>query len=359
MPFGRTTLSKFLIQQLHDMPDHGKLAGLLVDVAAAIKAISAMTARGALGASHGAAAARNASGDEQQPLDVLSNETMLRHCEWGGLVAGMASEELEAPYQLPAEYARGPYLLLFDPLDGSSNIDVNVSVGTIFSVLRYAGSEPPTENDYLQKGTEQVAAGYAIYGPATMLVLTVGKGTHGFTLDREIGNFILTHSNLRIPEDTSEFAINTSNERFWEPPVKRYVEECKAGKTGIRARDFNMRWIASMVAEAHRILMRGGVFMYPKDTKDPTKAGRLRLLYEANPVGMVIEQAGGMASTGRGRILEAVPTELHQRVPVILGSKNEVARIERYHHEYDRGEDKPFVSPLFGERSLFRPEARL
>jgi fructose-1,6-bisphosphatase len=358
MHLGRTTLSKFLIQQLHDVPDHGKLAGLLVDVAAAIKAISAMTARGPLGASYGAAAARNASGDEQQPLDVEANETMLRHCEWGGLVAGMASEELEAPYALPAEYARGPYLLLFDPLDGSSNIDVNVSVGTIFSVLKHTGDAAPAEQDYLQKGTEQVAAGYAIYGPATMLVLTVGKGTHGFTLDREIGNFILTHSNLRIPEDTGEFAINTSNERFWEPPVKRYVEECKAGKTGIRGRDFNMRWIASMVAEAHRILMRGGVFMYPKDTKDPTKSGRLRLMYEANPIGMVIEQAGGMASTGRGRILEVVPTELHQRVPVILGSKNEVARIERYHHEYDRGEDKPFVSPLFNERSLYRPEAR-
>ncbi|MGE5338864.1 MAG: class 1 fructose-bisphosphatase [Gemmatimonadota bacterium] len=358
MPFGRTTLSKFLIQQLHDVPDHGKLAGLLVDVAAAIKAISAMTARGALGASLGVAAARNASGDEQQPLDVLSNELMLRHCEWGGLVAGMASEEIEAPYALPAEYPRGPYLLVFDPLDGSSNIDVNMSVGTIFSVLKHAGDEAPAEKDYLQRGTEQVAAGYAIYGPATMLVLTVGKGTHGFTLDREIGNFILTHSDLRIPEDTSEFAINTSNERFWEPPVKRYVEECKAGKTGIRARDFNMRWIASMVAEAHRILMRGGVFMYPKDTKDPTKAGRLRLMYEANPIAMVIEQAGGMASTGRGRILEVAPTELHQRVPVILGSKNEVERIERYHHEYDRGEDKPFVSPLFNERSLYRPEAR-
>ncbi len=358
MHLGRTTLSKFLIQQLHDVPDHGKLAGLLVDVAAAIKAISAMTARGALGASYGAAAARNASGDEQQPLDLEANETMLRHCEWGGLVAGMASEELEAPYRLADEYARGPYLLVFDPLDGSSNIDVNVSVGTIFSVLKHVGSDAPTEQDYLQKGTEQVAAGYAIYGPATMLVLTVGKGTHGFTLDREIGNFILTHSSLRIPEDTSEFAINTSNERFWEPPVARYVEECKAGKTGIRGRDFNMRWIASLVAEAHRILMRGGVFMYPKDTKDPAKAGRLRLMYEANPIGMVIEQAGGMASTGRGRILEVAPTELHQRVPVILGSKNEVARIERYHHEYDRGEDKPFISPLFNERSLYRPEAR-
>jgi len=362
MHLGRTTLSKFLIQQLHDRNDAGKLAALLVDVAAAIKAIAAMTSRGALlksaGASLGANAAHNAAGDGQTTLDIESNQALLSHCEWGGLVAGMASEELAAPYALPSEYARGPYLLVFDPLDGSSNIDVNVSVGTIFSVLQHAGTDAPTEKDFLQKGTEQAAAGYAIYGPATMLVLTVGKGTHGFTLDREIGNFILTHSNLRIPEDASEFAINSSNERFWEPPVQRYVTECKAGKTGIRARDFNMRWIASMVAEVHRILVRGGVFMYPKDTKDPARPGRLRLMYEANPLGMVIEQAGGMASTGRGRILEVSPQELHQRVPVILGSKNEVARIERYHHEYDRGEDKPFVSPLFNERSLYRPEAR-
>ena len=205
----------------------------------------------------------------------------------------------------------------------------------------------------------QVAAGYAIYGPSTMLVLTVGLGTHGFTLDREIGNFILTHPNLRIAEDTSEFAINTSNERFWEPPVARYVSECKAGKTGIRGRDFNMRWIASLVAEVHRILMRGGVFMYPRDAKDPQRPGRLRLLYEANPIAMVVEQAGGLASTGRGRVLEVAPLTLHERIPLVLGSKNEVARIERYHRDHDTGQDQPYVSPLFNERSLYRPEARV
>ena len=187
-----------------------------------------------------------------------------------------------------------------------------------------------------------------------MLVLTVGKGTHGFTLDREVGNFILTHPNIRIPVDTSEFAINTSNERFWEPPVQRYIAECKAGKTDIRGKDFNMRWIASMVAEVHRILMRGGVFMYPKDTKDPSKPGRLRLMYEANPMGMVIEQAGGFASTGRGRILDVIPDQIHQRIPVILGSLNEVERIERYHQEYDSGSDQKYSSPLFKERSLFQ-----
>jgi fructose-1,6-bisphosphatase I / sedoheptulose-1,7-bisphosphatase len=284
---------------------------------------------------------------------------MIRSCEWGGLVAGMASEELEHPYPVPSEYTRGRYLLVFDPLDGSSNTDVNVSVGTIFSVLRHDTAAPPAASDYLQPGRRQVAAGYAIYGPATMLVVTVGKGTHGFTLDREIGNFILTHPNLKIPTDTSEFAINTSNARFWEPPVHRYVTECQAGKTGDRARDFNMRWIASMVAEVHRILMRGGVFMYPRDTKDPGKPGRLRLLYEANPISLLVEQAGGRATTGRERLLEVMPESLHQRVPLILGSHSEVERIERYHVEHASGADRPFSSPLFNERSMFRPEARL
>lgn len=359
MQFGRTTLSKFLIQQLHDRADAGKLAGLLIDVAAAVKAIAALTARGALVGTGEVVAAANASGDEQKPLDLIANDALMRSCEWGGQLAGMTSEELEAPYIIPGAYERGPYLLAFDPLDGSSNIDVNVSVGTIFSVLKFGGAGEPAAGDFLQPGAAQVAAGYAIYGPCTMLVLTVGLGTHGFTLDREIGNFILTHPNLTITEDTSEFAINSSNERFWEPPVARYVAECKAGKTGIRGRDFNMRWIASMVAEVHRILMRGGVFMYPRDTKDPGKPGRLRLLYEANPIAMVVEQAGGLASTGRGRIMEATPQQLHERIPVILGSRNEVARIERYHRDFDTGQDQPYVSPLFNERSLYRPEARV
>ena len=354
MHLGRTTLSKFLIQQLQDVDDHGKLAALLVDVAAAVKAISAMTAKGALGGYLGAVDSTNVQGEQQKKLDVLANNAMVTATEWGGLVAGLASEELDDPYVIPENFARGPYLLIFDPLDGSSNTDVNVSVGTIFSVLRHAGDAQPAVGDYLQPGTRQVAAGYAIYGPATMLVITVGKGTHGFTLDREVGNFILTHRDLAIPEDTSEFAINTSNARFWEPPVHRYVTECQAGRAGERGRDFNMRWIASMVAEVHRILMRGGVFMYPKDTKDPGKPGRLRLMYEANPISMLIEQAGGASSTGRGRLMEVAPEQLHQRVPVILGSRNEVLRIERYHAEHARGEDQPYESPLFNERSLFR-----
>ncbi|GAC1624256.1 MAG: class 1 fructose-bisphosphatase [Nevskia sp.] len=353
MYLGRTTLSKFLIEQLHEVDDGGQLAGLLVDVAAAVKSIAAMTAKGALGGFHGSIDNTNVQGEIQKKLDVLSNDAVIQACEWGGMLAGMLSEELEAPYEIPSQFKRGRYLLSFDPLDGSSNIDVNVSVGTIFSVLVHDKPTAPAVEDFLQEGRRQVAAGYAIYGPATMLVITVGKGTHGFTLDREIGNFILTHENLRIPEDTSEFAINTSNERFWEPPVMRYVDECKAGKTGVRGRDFNMRWIASMVAEVHRILMRGGVFMYPRDTKNQGRAGRLRLLYEANPIAFVIEQAGGAASIGRGPILDLPATEPHQRVAVIIGSKHEVERIERYHAEYDSGTDQPYVSPLFKERSLY------
>ncbi|EHR69077.1 fructose-1,6-bisphosphatase [Burkholderiales bacterium JOSHI_001] len=356
MHLGRTTLSKFLIQQLKGIPDAGDLGALLVDVAAAVKAIAAMTAKGALGGYLGALDSENVQGETQKKLDVLANEALIRSVEWGGLVAGMASEENDEPIAVPGEFERGKFLLVFDPLDGSSNTDVNVSVGTIFSVLRHDAAAAPTTADYLQPGRQQVAAGYAIYGPATMLVLTVGHGTHGFTLDREIGNFILTHPDLQIPEDTSEFAINSSNARFWEPPVHRYVTECQAGKSGERARDFNMRWIASMVAEVHRILMRGGVFMYPKDTKDPSKPGRLRLMYEANPIGFLVEQAGGAITTGRQGVLDVKPEGLHQRVPVILGSKNEVRRIERYHVEFDQGLDKPFVSPLFNERSLFRAQ---
>ena len=359
MYLGRTTLSKFLIQQLTDIPGARDLGALLVDVAAAVKAISAMTAKGALGGYLGEHDGKNVQGETQHKLDVLAHEVMVRSCEWGGLLAGMVSEELEHPYPVPVEYARGRYLLMFDPLDGSSNTDVNVSVGTIFSVLRHDETELPGVADSLPRGEQQVAAGYAIYGPATMLVISAGKGTHGFTLDREIGNFILTHPNLQIPADTGEFAINTSNARFWEPPVHRYVAECQAGKSGIRGRDFNMRWIASLVAEVHRILMRGGVFMYPRDSKDKSKPGRLRLLYEANPISLLVEQAGGRATTGNQRLMEVKPESLHQRVGLILGSRNEVERIERYHAEYESGADRPFSSPLFNERSLFRPETRL
>ena len=353
MRYGRTTLSKFIIEEQRKLEGGAELIALVNDIQTACKYIASAVARGALTGAAGPTGIVNVQGEDQKRLDLIANDIMLRSCEWGGYLAGMASEELEAPYPIPARYPRGRYLLVFDPLDGSSNLDVNVTVGTIFSVLRAPdGIIDPRPEDFLQPGTEQVCAGYALYGPAAMIVLTLGTGVHGFTLEPEIGAYILTHPNLAIAADTHEFAVNASNQRFWEPPVKRYVEECVAGKTGPRAKDFNMRWIASMVAEVHRILMRGGLFMYPKDTNDPGKPGRLRLLYEANPMAMLIEQAGGAASTGRGRILEVTPASLHQRVPVILGSKNEVARLERYHAEFDRG-DVAFSSPLFNERSLF------
>lgn len=365
MQDGRTTLSKFLIDTLDRQPVAGTapetagLSALLIDVAAAIKSISAMLTKGALGGNYGSAQTVNTHGEEQKKLDVATNEIFVQQCEWDGLLAAMVSEEMENVYPIPQGYPRGDYLLAFDPLDGSSNIDINGVVGSIFSVLRHRGStndEPVSDDAFLRPGHEQVAAGYAVYGPSTMLVLSVGNGTHGFTLERDIGNFVLTHSNIRIPEDTVEFAINASNERFWEPPVRRYVQECKDGRSGCRSEDFNMRWIASMVAEVHRILMRGGVFMYPRDSKTPAMEGRLRLLYEANPMSFLVEQAGGASITGRERILDVAPRTLHGRVPVILGSKNEVERIGRYHGEYDRGEDKPYTSPLFGRRSLFLPD---
>jgi len=351
---GRTTISKFVIEQLRDQDNHSELSALMVDVAAAVKSISSMVARGSLGGYLGALESGNSHGETQKKLDVLTNEAILQHCEWGGQLAGMASEEMDEPYQIPDEYPCGRYLLIFDPLDGSSNIDVNVSVGTIFSIYDTGRAHAARFDDYMRTGREQVAAGYAVYGPSTMLVLTLGQGTHGFTLDRESGNFILTHPDIQVPADTSEFAINASNERFWEPPILRYVKECREGKTGDRERDFNMRWIASMVAEVHRILMRGGIFMYPKDSKSPDQEGRLRLLYEANPMSMVVEQAGGLATSGREDILSIKPEELHQCVPLILGSRNEVERLIRYHQEYEAGTDKPYVSPLFGERSMFR-----
>jgi len=250
----------------------------------------------------------------------------------------MASEEMDEIYEIPSQYPRGKYLLTFDPLDGSSNTDVNVSVGTIFSILRCPGERVcPNTEAFLQPGVQQVAAGYALYGPSTMMVLTTGRGVNGFTLDADIGEFILTHPDMTIPEETREFAVNASNMRHWEAPVKRYVDEALAGKEGPRGEDFNMRWIASMVAEVHRILTRGGIFMYPIDAKMKATGteGKLRLMYEANPMSMIVEQAGGASSTGRERIMELKPEALHQRVPVILGSKNEVERLVEYHKEAD------------------------
>jgi fructose-1,6-bisphosphatase I len=274
----------------------------------------------------------------QKKLDIIANEVLIEANEWGGHLAAMASEEMDSIYVVPNRYPQGEYLLLFDPLDGSSNIDINVSIGTIFSVLKKPEGkddtvEAVTEADFLQAGSRQVAAGYCIYGPQTTLVLTVGDGVVMFTLDREQGSFVLTQDNVRIPEDTQEFAINMSNMRHWAPPVRRYIDECLEGKDGVRGKDFNMRWIAAMVADVHRILTRGGVFLYPWDKREPEKAGKLRLMYEANPMSWLVEQAGGAATNGKQRIMDVQPAKLHERVSVILGSKNEVECITRYHQE--------------------------
>jgi fructose-1,6-bisphosphatase I len=331
-----TTLTQFIIEEQRQIPGAtGEFTGLLNDVATACKMISNGVNHGGLLGVLGAAGTENVQGEEQKKMDILSNEIFLKRNEWAGHLAAMASEEMDDVYQIPAGNPRGKYLMLFDPLDGSSNIDVNVSVGSIFSILRCPGNEnvsgPTPVEAFLQPGTQQVCAGYALYGPSTMLVLTTGRGVNGFTLDPNVGEFVLTHENMTIPADTREFAINMSNYRFWEQPVRRYVDECLAGKTGPRAKDFNMRWIASMVAEVHRILTRGGVFMYPMDEKLREKGGKLRLMYEANPMAFIVEQAGGGATTGRERILDLQPTSIHQRVPVVLGSKNEVDVITHYH----------------------------
>jgi len=332
----KISLTQFITEQQRHIPSAtGDLTSLLNDIIAACKQISHLVNKGNLIDNWDSAGSENVQGEVQQKLDIISNEYMVNALEWTGHLAGMVSEESEQPIQIPIHYPRGKYLALFDPLDGSSNINVNLTVGTIFSILRCDARIQPSLDDFLQPGIEQVCAGFALYGPSTMLVLTTGLGVNGFTLDQDIGEFFLTHPGMVIPEDTQEFAINMSNQRFWEPPVQRYIDECIQGTDGSRDKDFNMRWIASLVAEAYRVLTRGGVFMYPYDRKDPDKAGRLRLLYEANPVGFIIEQAGGMCSTGRERIMTIQPDNIHQRVPVILGAKNEVERIISYHQEFD------------------------
>ncbi len=327
----RVTLTQHLIEQQRAGRINADLRLLIEVVARAVKAISVTISKGALADVLGNAGSDNVQGEAQKKLDIVANEILLQANEWGGHLAAMASEEVEDVHQIPFDYPKGGYLLLFDPLDGSSNIDVNISVGTIFSVLKNApGEGEPNEAAFLQPGRDQVAAGYALYGPSTMLVLTIGHGVHGFTLDREMGSFVYTHPFMSVPHETSEYAINASNYRHWEPPVKRYIDELVQGKDGPRGRDFNLRWVASMVADVHRILTRGGVFMYPVDAKCRDKGGRLRLMYEASPMAMLIEQAGGAASTGRERILDVIPQKLHQRVPVVLGSAAEVERVEDY-----------------------------
>jgi fructose-1,6-bisphosphatase I len=332
----KVSLSQFITEQQRKRPNaSGDLSSLLNDILTACKKISHLVNQGDLIGTWGSSDSENVQGEVQKKLDIISNNMMIDALKWTGHLAGMVSEENDDPIKIPGQYPRGKYLALFDPLDGSSNIDVNLTVGTIFSILRCDEGINPTTEDFLQKGSEQVCAGFVLYGPSTMLILTTGEGVNGFTLDQEIGEFYLTHPEMSIPEDTQEFAINMSNQRFWEAPIQQYISECVLGADGVRGKDFNMRWIASLVAEVYRVLTRGGVFMYPFDLRDPTKEGRLRLLYEANPIGFIVEQAGGMCSTGRERILELKPKEIHQRVPVILGAKNEVDRIVSYHKAFD------------------------
>ena len=333
------SLTRYLVeQQRQDGHIPPELRLLLEVVARACKSISQAVNKGALGGVLGIAGSENVQGEVQKKLDIIANEVLIEANEWGGHLAAMASEEMDGIYVVPNRYPKGEYLLLFDPLDGSSNIDVNVSIGTIFSVLKKPeGDAGVEEADFLQAGNKQVAAGYCVYGPQTTLVLTVGDGVAMFTLDREQGSFVLTEENIQIPPDTQEFAINMSNMRHWDEPVKRYIDECLQGKDGVRGKNFNMRWIASMVADVHRILTRGGIFMYPWDKREPEKAGKLRLMYEANPMSWLIEQAGGASTNGKQRIMDLQPAKLHERVSVVLGSKNEVERVTAYHHQASAG----------------------
>lgn len=334
----RTTLTRYTIEAEHRHPGStGDFSGLLNAVATAVKIISNQVGRGELAAAPG------------------SDDVMIGETEWTGHLAAMVSAQMAGVHPVPVTERRGKYLLVFDPLDGSGNIDANISVGTIFSILRSPDpAGQPRAEHFFQPGAAQVCAGFALYGPCTMLILTTGEGVDGFTLDRDIGAFVLTHPRLRIPAESGEFAINASNERFWEPPVRRYIQECLAGSTGPRGRDFTMRWVASLVAETYRILTRGGVFLYPRDSREPAQPGRLRLLQACNPVAFIVEQAGGLASTGRGRVMELLPSGVHERVPMIFGSRDEVDRIERYHREHPGDPHPSFDDSLFNSRSLFR-----
>ncbi len=331
----RISLTQYLVEQQRDHGHFPPPLRLLIEVVArACKRIAIAVNKGELGDVLGSTDQSNVQGEIVKKLDLIANEVLIEANVWGGHLAAMASEEMDSIHVVPDRYPQGEYLLLFDPLDGSSNIDVNVSIGTIFSVLRKVGhARGVSEEDFLQPGKHQAAAGYCVYGPQTTLVLTVGNGVAMFTLDREQGSWVLTHENVRIPDDTKEFAVNMSNMRHWAPPVKRYIDECLAGRDGPRGKDFNMRWVASMVADVHRILTRGGIFLYPWDKREPDKPGKLRLLYEANPMAFLVEQAGGLATNGERRIMDLQPTRLHERVSVVLGSRNEVQRVTDYHRE--------------------------
>lgn len=317
------SLSQFLAS---DVSSASLQEVLLVTTQTCIEISSALK-KGSLAGILGMAGNENVQGEEQKKLDVISNNMLKGALLASPAVRAIASEEEDDI--VPAN-TDGEYLIAFDPLDGSSNIDINSMVGTIFSIYRQVGSEPATEADFLQPGKNQVAAGYVLYGPSTMLVFSTGHGVHMFTLDVEQGEFILTRENVKVEPETQEFAINMSNQRFWAEAMQNYVNDLVAGKDGARGKNFNMRWVAAMVGDVHRILCRGGIFIYPWDNKDPNKAGKLRLMYEANPMGMLLEQAGGKAFTHTDRILDIQPDGIHQRVAVVLGAANEVDKCLSY-----------------------------
>jgi fructose-1,6-bisphosphatase I len=358
MPYRRTTFSKFVIEDLrrkgsgHDP----ELAALLNDLQRAAKLIGAAVGRGALDA-QGAVVTTNMVVEGEPPMRLAeeANLIMLSACEWGGQLCGILSSAMADPHEIPKEYPRGRYMLLFAPLDGAANLDVDLTVGTIFSVLRAPeGVTDPTPADFLQPGRTQVAAGYALFGPVAMMVITLGAGVHGFTLDRDAGAYTLTHPNMRIPDHGCEIAIDSAIEPHWETPIRRFVTEYTARGAGPTGANCTIRWIDSLVAEVHRILLRGGMFLHPRDTRDTRKLGHVHLLTEANPIAMIIEQAGGAASTGRVPVLEVQPESLHQNVPLVLGARADVERVQGYHQAYDRGEAMVFEAPLFKQRSLFR-----
>ncbi|MCB1805771.1 MAG: class 1 fructose-bisphosphatase [Candidatus Competibacteraceae bacterium] len=331
----RITLTQFLrtAWQPGDLQD--SLPTLLDTLAAACCEIAAIVSQGQLADVLGNSKHCNSQGEQQKKLDLLSNDILIRHAKASGLVAALVSEELPDVLSLRPASASCPYLLSFDPLDGSSNVDVNGLLGTIFSVLPAPLTQTPVDaSAFLQVGARQLCAAYAIYGPSTMLIITFGQGTQGFTLDHHSGDFLLTHPDIRIPVATQEFAINASYQRFWEAPVQRFIEECQAGQDGPLGKDFNMRWSGAMIGDVHRVIMRGGVFLYPLDQRNRHRGGRLRLLYEANPVSWLVEQAGGLSTTGSERILALTPHGLHQRCPLILGSREEIRRIQAYYQQY-------------------------
>ncbi len=323
-----TTLADYLNQHATS-PALNDVITTVTDVG---KTISQLLRKGALADILGEAGNQNVQGEDQKKLDVLANDLLLDALAKNTHCAGVASEELDDA--TPAN-DDGGLLVLFDPLDGSSNIDINMAVGTIFSILPYERQGQTSENsDYLQAGNKQLAAGYLLYGTSTVLALTIADKVVMFSLDPETSDYVLIEDNVQIDADTSEYAINSSNYRYWRAPMQQYIDELIAGETGVRGRDFNTRWVAAMVGDVHRILCRGGLFTYPFDTKYAHKAGKLRLMYEANPMSLLIERAGGGATDAVNRILDIEPTDIHQRVPVVLGSKNEVNYVKDLHVNY-------------------------